>query len=162
MALRASERFLSIALIVVFFANIGLAGCSQKNAQNAAQSTPTAASGGLGGSFGGSAASPAATSSADSAAGNGNMGNSAGGVAACVVDIFNNPNAAITPRQAINQATARFKLLADNVPKADVSVNGLADSLPNDANLVDQYVRDQIRLDIYPGAMRGSHAIAQR
>ena len=154
---QAASRFFSLVTALAMVANIVLAGCSQKTAQNTSQSAASPSPGGLGGIFGGPPASPAAIASPGSGgnAGNGGIGNSAGGAAADVADLFNS-SGQTTPRQLIQQTAAHLKLVADNVPKSDVSVSALADSLPNDANLIDQYVRDKIRLDIYPGAMRGA------
>jgi Transglutaminase-like superfamily len=154
---QAGSRLFALVTVFAMVANIVLAGCSQKTAQSASQSAASPSPGGLGGIFGGSTANPAATASTDSGGngGNGGLGGNAGSAAADVTDIFNS-NGQTTPRQTIEQTVAHMKLVADNVPKSDVSVSALADSLPNDANLVDQYVRDKIRLDIYPGAMRGA------
>lgn len=153
---RVASRFLSLVTALAMVANIVLAGCSQKTAQNASQSTPTPASGGLGGIFGRPPAASNPTSSPESGnVGGGDAGQNAAAAGADVTDIFKS-GGAMTPRMAINNFVRRMRTLADNVPKADISVAGLADTLPNDANAVDQYVRDQIRLDIYPGAMRGA------
>lgn len=147
----AANRLFSFATVVAMLASIVLPGCAQKTAQNTSQSTPTPALGGLSGALGGSTASPTDTASG----GNGDVGGAAGGAAGDAADILGSGNT-ITTRQQVNQAVARLKIFADALPKADLSVEGLADSLPADANSLHQFVRDQIRLDIYPGAMRGA------
>ena len=153
MTLQASKRFLSLATAAVFCANIILSGCAQKTAQNTSQAAASPSPGGLGNILGGSAASSSPTSAADS--GGAGCFRNVGGAAGCAADILNS-NGQTTPRQVINQTIERYKLIADNVPKSDFSVSALADTLPSDANLIDQWVRDKIRLDIYPGAMRGA------